>query len=75
MGSNNLSVSRVGMSQDVLDQVVAVLVACNFEGVSITTGKETLEVTYYQSEGFAGGQTGLHRHDRDSAPESLRRQS
>ncbi len=62
MRSNNVTVLRVGVRQDVLNEVVAVLIACNFAFVQHE--KLTMKPkkwTYYQSKVCVGGLSDLRR--------------
>lgn len=66
MTSHDLSVLCIGMGKNVLNEIVAVLIACNLNLSASSLIGDT--ETHCQSVEFEDDQNDLHRHAPDSAP-------
>ena len=64
MRSDDVTMLRIGVGQYVLNEVVAILITRNFYYVQHfeDSGNGDKDRTYYQSKGYVGGLSDLHKH-------------
>lgn len=74
VGSHNVTMVRIRMRKDVLNEIVPVLIACDWKHGQLCGGG-IYPRTHCQSREYEADPPALHKHARDSARESRRRQS
>lgn len=75
MRGNDITMVRIGMSEDVLNQIIAILIARNWDQGKYFSKLFFKGKTYYQSKECVGDQRVLHKHARDNALRSRRLRS